>query len=329
MTPLFGLVFAILATVLCWAAVTVTRAARGWLDARALRRRGDGDTVEIVRRRPLVDMAGHMVLVLMLAVPAAVLAGGGALPGPSGGGGGGLPTTGGTMTGALVFDDGLGGPSTSITTGTGNDLNIATAGTRKVKVTSGDTTADTADWVDDAFCWTDNPATGGVRIRLNNLEFTNSAFSAYAAGTITGTALTLTGAGSHHITSTAGSVSLTAAGGIYMASDTNLSGRIRWSTNSPSFTGTQNDYAGCNAYVQCRLTGSSTPILNGMSGMALAEQRILCNVGAADIVIAHEAAGSTAANRFDLVGSVNYTLVQKSCRTFIYDATSARWRASL
>lgn len=85
MTPLFGLVFAILATVLCWAAVTVTRAARTWLDARALRRRGDGDTVEIVRRRPLVDLAGHVVLVLMLAVPAAVLAGGGALPGPAGG----------------------------------------------------------------------------------------------------------------------------------------------------------------------------------------------------------------------------------------------------
>lgn len=102
MTPLFGLVFAILATVLCWAAVTVTRAARGWLAARALRRRGDGDTVEIVRRRPLVDMAGHVVLVLMLAVPAAVLAGGGALPGPSGGGGG-LPLTGGTMTGTATF----------------------------------------------------------------------------------------------------------------------------------------------------------------------------------------------------------------------------------
>ena len=83
MTPLFGLVFAILATVLCWAAVTVTRAARGWLDARALRRRGDGDTVEIVRRR-LVDLAGHVVPVLMLAVPAVVLAGGGALPGPGG-----------------------------------------------------------------------------------------------------------------------------------------------------------------------------------------------------------------------------------------------------
>jgi hypothetical protein len=102
MTPLFGLVFAILATVLCWAAVTVTRAARGWLAARALRRRGDGDTVEIVRRRPLVDLAGHVVLVLMLAVPAAVLAGGGALPGPSGGGGG-LPITGGTMTGTATF----------------------------------------------------------------------------------------------------------------------------------------------------------------------------------------------------------------------------------
>ncbi len=82
MTPLFGLVFAILATVLCWAAVTVTRAARGWLDARALRRRGDGDTVEIVRRRPLVDLAGHVVLVLMLAVPCRTIASRGALPGP-------------------------------------------------------------------------------------------------------------------------------------------------------------------------------------------------------------------------------------------------------
>lgn len=263
--------------------------------------------------------------------------GGVGFPGGGGRGLGAIATafcsvTGCTMTGAIVCDDGLGGPSTCISTGTSNDLTLAPAGTRQVKVTSGDTSTSHADWIDDAFCVTDNPASGGIRLRpgaTGNLEFTNSIFSAYAAGTITGTALTLTGSGSHNITSTAGSVSLTAAGGIYMASDTNLSGRIRWSTNSPSFTGTQNDYAGCNAYVQCRLTGSSTPILNGMSGMASAEQRILCNVGAADIVIAHEAAGSTAANRFDLVGSVNYTLVQKSCRTFIYDATSARWRASL
>jgi hypothetical protein len=74
-----------------------------WLRARTDRKRLD-DTVEIVRRRPLVDLAGHVVLVLMLAVPAAVLAGGGALPGPSGGGGGSaLQTTGGTMSNTIIF----------------------------------------------------------------------------------------------------------------------------------------------------------------------------------------------------------------------------------
>jgi len=242
-----------------------------------------------------------------------------------------LPLTGGTMTGAIVCDDGLGGPSTCISTGTSNDLHLAPAGTRQVKVTSGDTSTSNADWIDDAFCVTDNPASGGIRLRpgaTGNLEFTNSIFTTYIAGIITANGLTITGAGNHAITSTAGALTVTAASGIGMASDTNFSGRIRLSTLSPTaFTGTQDNYTGCTGAVRCRLSGSSTPILDGMSGMALAEQRTLCNVGGTDIVIAHEAAGSTAANRFDLVGSTNYTLVQKGCKTFIYDATDSRWRA--
>jgi len=88
----------------------------------------------------VAGLAGHVVLVLMLAVPAAVLAGGGALPGPSGGGGSGLPLTGGTMTGQVVFN----GVATDISTGTDENLTVAPSGTGYLEIakTAGSVTTD-------------------------------------------------------------------------------------------------------------------------------------------------------------------------------------------
>lgn len=132
MLELFGFAWVTITFTACVGAIATRRSVLRWLRARTDRKRLD-DTVEIVRRRPLVDMAGHVVLVLMLAVPAAVLAGGGALPGPSGGGGG-LPLTGGTMTGQVVFS----AVTTDISTGTNESLTLAPNGTGNMLVPNSD-----------------------------------------------------------------------------------------------------------------------------------------------------------------------------------------------
>lgn len=86
MLELFGFAWVTITFTCCVAAVSTRRSVLRWLKARADRKRLD-DTVEIVRR-PLRRLATYAALVV-LAVPAGVYAGGGALPGPSGGFGGG------------------------------------------------------------------------------------------------------------------------------------------------------------------------------------------------------------------------------------------------
>jgi hypothetical protein len=276
--------------------------------------------------RPLEAWVGRLAAVAVMALP--LLADAGALPGPRAPSVG-LPLTGGTMTGAIVFDDGLGGPSTAITSGTGNDIVVAPAGTRRFTVTNPDTSVTTSDWTDFSFNLRDvtNTYPYGIRIRAPGqiIEFTNYDFNAFSSGTIKGTAL---------IWDAQTTATINGPSGITLSHATTASGNMTFSADvkrsvvSPgAFTGTQDNYAGCAGAQVCRLSGSSTPKIDGMTGGSGVTERALCNIGAADISIVHEAAGSTAANRFDLEGSVDYTLVQKSCRQFIYDSTSSRWRA--
>lgn len=302
MTPaLFAAGMVGLCAALCVGAVRAWRV----LDARPL--------------RPLEAWVGRLAVAAVMALP--LLADAGALPGPRGGGGGAaLQTTGGTMTGAIVCNDGLGGPATCMTTGTGNDLVLAPAGTRQVKVVSADTSVTNVDWKDRSFNLLDDATTAGIRMRpaVGGIEMLTSSYAGYAPGYVAGSTM--------EIDAISGVLTLYGTSGITATHTLTLSAGLTLSTVNATFTGTQDNYATCTGFVQCRLDGSSTPIINGMTGGSGAVRRTLCNVGAADIVIAHEAAGSTAANRFDLSGSTNYTLVQKTCVDFTYDNTSARWR---
>lgn len=87
------------------------------------------------------------------------------------------------------------------------------------------------------------------------------------------------------------------------------------------------DYAGANGMTVARIStnvagGLVTGIASGTSGRLL----ILINVGANSLVLAHENAGSLAANRVILDGAANKTMATNAHVALLYDVTTARWR---
>ena len=98
-------------------------------------------------------------------------------------------------------------------------------------------------------------------------------------------------------------------------------------TTPSAFTGTQNNYAllSTSATVY-RISGSSTPIINGIIAGADGRQISIINIGATSIIINHQNASATTTNRFILKSAAAATLATDGIITFIYDATTARWR---
>lgn len=98
-------------------------------------------------------------------------------------------------------------------------------------------------------------------------------------------------------------------------------------TTPSAFTGTQNNYALLSTTATVyRISGSSTPIINGIVAGADGRQISIINIGGTSITINHQNASATAANRFILKAAGAATLATDGMITFIYDGTTARWR---
>jgi hypothetical protein len=102
-------------------------------------------------------------------------------------------------------------------------------------------------------------------------------------------------------------------------------------TTSPAqITANQNDYSLEYQYVIYRLstdasrniTGTVKNVSAGNGGDAIT----FINVGSFDIVLKHQDAGSTAANRFLNSTGADITLTPNQAADLYYDGTSARWR---
>lgn len=74
-----------------------------------------------------------------------------------------------------------------------------------------------------------------------------------------------------------------------------------------------------------RLAGSTVPILTGLVAGVDGEERFAWNSNATAVVINHDDAGSTAANRFYTATGTALTVAQFEQIKLLYDATSARW----
>jgi hypothetical protein len=74
-----------------------------------------------------------------------------------------------------------------------------------------------------------------------------------------------------------------------------------------------------------RINTDASRNLTGIAGGYGGRVLLLCNVGAQNVVLVHDAT-STAANRFLCPGSANYTLNANDSVMLWYDTTSSRWR---
>lgn len=92
-------------------------------------------------------------------------------------------------------------------------------------------------------------------------------------------------------------------------------------------TGNQNDYTpGYARYY--RLSSDASRNITGFAAGQSGQECVFINVGSFDIVIKHQDAASTAANRFLNKSGADYTLPPDGMVGMMYDATTARWRVA-
>ena len=102
---------------------------------------------------------------------------------------------------------------------------------------------------------------------------------------------------------------------------------------STQITANQNDYTGtdgsntCSSKLTLRISSDASRNITGLScSQAEGDIRVLHNVGAQNIVLTNQDAGSTAGNRF-LFGGGDMTLAADTSVTIRYDGVASRWRA--
>jgi hypothetical protein len=102
-----------------------------------------------------------------------------------------------------------------------------------------------------------------------------------------------------------------------------------WAVITTTSTGTQNDFApGLIGNTVVRCNNATLLTINGLSGGYDGQRIVLVSVGAGQVDLAHQAAGSSAANRFINFATSGTTSLAAGSGTaeFVYDATTARWR---
>lgn len=100
-------------------------------------------------------------------------------------------------------------------------------------------------------------------------------------------------------------------------------------TSPAQITGDQNNYApGGSSYFQRWNTNASRQITGLSLSQVTGQVHEIWNVGSQDIVIVHQSASSTAANRFLCASAANYTITPEQGVKIIYDGTTQRWRVS-
>lgn len=110
----------------------------------------------------------------------------------------------------------------------------------------------------------------------------------------------------------------------------NLAGIGTWSATSPAqITSNVTDYSGFGSTMVSRVSTDTSRNIYSATGSS-AQVQCIINVGSFNLVFIHDdGATGTAALRFSLKGSTNYTLAPGASVFRYYDATTARWRLLL
>jgi hypothetical protein len=99
-----------------------------------------------------------------------------------------------------------------------------------------------------------------------------------------------------------------------------------YATSPAALSADQNDYSP-GAFGLLRLSATTTTRnVTGMVAGRNGERRTLVNVGSISIVLKHQSASSSAANRFLCTTGADVTLAADGWVEAVYDATTQRWR---
>jgi hypothetical protein len=117
-------------------------------------------------------------------------------------------------------------------------------------------------------------------------------------------------------------------GGAVTASSLTLSAAI---SPFPSLVGVVNNYAPAGiatTSLMRQLVDPGGASLTGLNAAGIPDGRILCieNLGSGVLTLVHESGLSTAANRLNLPGDVDWSLADEGSVMFVRDGASSRWR---
>lgn len=120
-----------------------------------------------------------------------------------------------------------------------------------------------------------------------------------------------------------------AAANLAVEGASTTAGAISSPARTPSqITSNQDNWApGVGMFM--RVSSDASRNVTGRSAGQAGEFSYVWNVGSNDIVLVHESASSTAANRFTNSGGADITLAAGRCALMQYDTTSSRWRVVL
>lgn len=159
-----------------------------------------------------------------------------------------------------------------------------------------------------------NVSTGGsIGVLIRNVGFYG-----WASGSINSSSITADSA-----------LGRAAAAVVQVNNGSTGAGTFSSAANTPAqITADQNNYAPGVGLFQ-RWSSDASRNVTGLAAGQAGQIAFIWNVGSFDIVLIHESASSTAANRFTNSGGADITLAANRCAFAQYDATSSRWRVVL
>lgn len=177
-----------------------------------------------------------------------------------------------------------------------------------------------------AHVWRSTSAIGRIQLRPDG--YATDTFTSTTRLTIIGYKKESIGAGVGMAAD--GSVPMTGnldMGGNALTNGTVPSSLIQTSEFTSTATGTQNDFAFSNADL-IRMNNASDVTITGLAAGKPGQRVTIVSIGAGNVYLAHQNAGSTAANRLiNNVTSADTPLAAgKGTATFVYDDTTDRWR---
>lgn len=133
--------------------------------------------------------------------------------------------------------------------------------------------------------------------------------------------------------SNSGTVGVSTRGAGQIATGTNAGGVLQYGYRDTAtlaqLTANQNDYTPATAAYYLRMSSDASRNVTGFVGSgAGGETHVIVNVGSFNIVLTHEDASSTAANRFHNSTSADITLTPNQEALVHYDSTGTRWRVT-